>query len=93
MKRNFFIASIATVVAASVPSLVRAKGPLHHTIAVANTGVPGWPNPEWTCKSAVVWLDSAHGVYYRKGESRYAFTEQGAYSCEDHANKTGHRAA
>jgi hypothetical protein len=92
MKRNLFIASLGTFVFACLPSLARAEGSEQRAWSAADVETPGWPEPSWCCGSAVVWLDIPHGVYYRKGESRYGRTERGAYTCEDHANKTGNRA-
>ncbi|HTA39638.1 MAG TPA: hypothetical protein VK760_11200 [Candidatus Acidoferrales bacterium] len=82
MKRNLFIASVATVISAVCwPSLAKAEAQAQ-----------GWPKPSWCCDSAVVWLDSQSGAYYRPGASQYGRTERGAYACEKHAIESGNRA-
>jgi len=92
MKRNLFLASVATVISACLPSLARAEDSMPRAWAAPTVEMPGWPKPSWCCGSAVVWLVATHGVYYRESDSRYGRTERGAYTCEDHAHKTGNRA-
>jgi hypothetical protein len=87
-----FIASVASVVAVIRPLLANAEDLTQRAAIASDAGTPGWPKPAWSCNSPVVWLDAPHGVYYRSGESRYGRTERGAYACEDHAVKAGHRA-
>jgi hypothetical protein len=91
MKRNIFIASVATVISACLPLLARAEGTTQGGWTPTNAEAPGWPKPSWCCESAVVWLDIPRGVYYHKGDSQYGRTQRGAYSCEKHAVATGNR--
>ena len=92
MKRNFFIGSIASVVA-FLPLLVRADDRMSGGSGANNLDAPGWSNPSWFCGSAVVWLDIPSGVYFREGQRQYGRTARGAYTCEKHAIETGIRAS
>jgi hypothetical protein len=40
---------------------------------------------------AVVWLDFAKGVYYLKGQKRYARGATGSFVCRDEARGSGYR--
>jgi hypothetical protein len=40
---------------------------------------------------AVVWLDLRRGVYYLKGQKRYARGETGSFVCRDEARSSGYR--
>jgi hypothetical protein len=53
----------------------------------------GRRDPTWYCGSAVVWLNSASGIYYYKGDRRYGRTKCGAYTCEREAISAGNRAS
>jgi hypothetical protein len=39
----------------------------------------------------VVWLDLARGVYYLKGQKRYARGSTGSFVCRSEANGSGYR--
>jgi hypothetical protein len=39
----------------------------------------------------VVWLDFSRGVYYLKGQKRYARGATGSFVCRDEARGTGYR--
>ena len=40
---------------------------------------------------AVVWLDFARGIYYVKGQRRYARGATGSFVCRDEARSSGYR--
>jgi hypothetical protein len=93
VNRGFFLACAASAISIGRPLLAKADVLAKHvqdgTIAQAAT----WRNAAWNCGSAVVWLDSDSGVYYRKGERQYGRTSRGAYTCEDKAIDAGNRAS
>lgn len=93
MKRNLFIASVATIISTCLPTVAKAGNALQRAVVATNIDGPGWPKPTWSCESAVVWLEASSGVYYRRGDSRYGRTRHGAFSCEKHACDSGNRAA
>jgi hypothetical protein len=43
-------------------------------------------------KDTIVWINLSSGVYHFKGERWYANTKNGAFVCEQEADKTGGRA-
>lgn len=92
MKRNFFIGSMASIVA-FFPLLARAEDLTSGGSGANNVVEPGWSKPSWSCESAVVWLDIPSGVYFHKGERQYGRTSRGAYTCEKHAAQNGNRAS
>jgi hypothetical protein len=93
MKRSFFMAAAAAVsaIAISRPLLARSEKLTEHVRAQTNVEASGWREPLWSCGSAVVWLDSATGIYYYKGDRWYGCTKRGAYTCEKEAIKAGNR--
>jgi len=92
MKRSFFIAAAASAVSISRPLLAKADVPTKRVRIETNVKASAWRSPMWFCGSAVVWLDSASGIYYRKGDRSYGRTERGAYTCEKEAIDAGNRA-
>ena len=40
---------------------------------------------------AVVWLDLGRGIYYLKGQRRYARGQSGSYVCREEARSSGYR--
>jgi hypothetical protein len=92
MKRTFFIASAASAISVAWALLAEAG----YLTKRANIGTAveasGSPKPSWHCARAVVWLDSASGIYYHKGDGGYGRTQRGAYTCEKAALDAGHRA-
>jgi hypothetical protein len=92
MKRSFFIAAAASAISISGPLLARAEDPTKRVGIEANVKASGWRKPMWYCGSAVVWLDIASGIYYRKGDRWYGRTKRGAYTCEKEAIDAGNRA-
>ena len=93
MQRRVFIASAASAISVSLPLLAKAEDLTKRARLGTNAEAPGWPKPTWQCASAVVWLDSASGTYYCKGESSYGRTEHGAYTCENEAIRAGYYAS
>jgi len=92
MKRTSFIASAASALFINPPLLAKAEAFAQQAPLKANMETPGWRNPSWFCASAVVWLDTASGFYHYKGDRRYGCTPNGAYTCENEAIASGHRA-
>jgi len=92
MKRNMFIGSIASLVA-FLPLLTKAEDRMIGGSRATNLDAPAWSTPPWFCESAVVWLDTPTGVYFRKDQSQYGRTTSGAYTCEKHAIEAGNRAS
>jgi hypothetical protein len=94
MKRNRFMAAAAAAgaLAISRPLLARSEELTKHVRVETNAEASGWRESLWSCGSAVVWLDSATGMYYYKGDRWYGCTKRGAYTCEKEAIKAGNRA-
>ena len=82
MKRSVFLA-----VAASAIPMSRLSRP-----SPARAEAPSWRGPMRYCGSAVVWLNTANGIYYYKGDRWYGRTKRGAYACEKEAINAGNRA-
>jgi hypothetical protein len=91
VKRSFFIAAAAGAIAVSRPLLARSEDLTKRVNAETNVEASGWRKPMWHCGSAVVWLNTASGIYYHKGDRWYGRTERGAYTCEKEAINAGNR--
>jgi hypothetical protein len=85
MKRSIFIAAAASAISLSRPLLAQAEGLMRPA--------SGWRTPMWYCGNAVVWLNTASGIYYHKGDRWYGQTKSGAYICEKAAIDAGHLAS
>ena len=93
MKRSFFIAAAAGAVFVNRPLLARAEDLTKRLRIETNVEASRWRKPMWYCGSAVVWLDTASGIYYHKGDRWYGRTKRGAYTCEKEATDAGYRAS
>lgn len=89
MKRRFFIASAAGAICVSSP-LLAVAGLTKRVRIEMNMATSDWR--KWYCGSAVVWLNSASGIYHHKDHHCYGRTKQGAYACEKQAIAAGNRA-
>jgi hypothetical protein len=93
MKRSLFIAAAASAISIGRPLLAKAEDLTNPVRNETNVGASGWRKPMWFCGSAIVWLNSASGIYYYKGDRWYGRTKRGAYTCERDAINAGSRAS
>jgi hypothetical protein len=76
---NDTLAAVALLLAAAAP---KAEIPLFPTEAEAERRCPD---------DIVVWLDTATGVYYFRGQRWHASTPKGAFACKKDADRAGYR--
>ena len=93
MKRSFFIAAAASVIPISRPVLARAQDLTKRVRIKTNVEASDSLKSMFYCGSAVVWLNTASGIYYYKDDRRYGRTKRGAYTCEREAIEAGNRAS
>ena len=93
MKRRFFIAAAASAISVIRPGFARAVDQTNGARLGTNVEATAWRKPMVHCGSAVVWLNTAIGIYYYKGDRSYGRTKRGAYTCEREAIDAGHRAS
>ena len=93
MKRSFFIAAAASAIPISRPLLARSEDLTKCVRIETEVEASDSRKPTWYCGSAVVWLNTASGIYYYKDDRRYGRTKRGAYTCEREAIKAGNRAS
>lgn len=84
-------AAAASAISISRPLVAKSEDLTKLVRVTMNRDAGGWSEPTWSCGSAVVWLDSATGIYYHKGDRWYGRTKRGAYTCEKEAIKAGNR--
>lgn len=90
MKRRFFVASAATIcVGRPLQAIVDL---MRHAPNEDNAAIRPWRESMWYCGHAVVWLNTASGIYYYKGDRWYGRTQRGGFSCEKEAIARGNRA-
>jgi hypothetical protein len=92
MKRSLFIAAAASAIPISGPLLASAADLTKRVRVETNMDAAGRHDPTWYCGSAVVWLNTASGIYYYRGDRWYGQTKRGAYTCEREAINAGNRA-
>lgn len=92
MRRSFFIAAAVSAASISLPLRARSQDLTKRTRAEAGVGESGRRELMRYCESAVVWLNTATGIYYYKGDRWYGHTKRGAYTCEAEAIRAGNHA-
>lgn len=90
MERRFFVASAAAICMGR--PLLAIADLMRHVPRKDDVAIRPWHESMWYCGHAVVWLNTASGIYYYKGDSWYGRTKRGGFSCEKEAIARGNRA-